>query len=144
MKHTNNVRKIKFRGKDVFGNWQYGSLVEIISTSSDTCSVRSIITPEGHEHPCNSIGQFTGLCDYKGDEIYEGDIIRSFSTKGDPIIHIIEYDCDEACFVARLNGSGKYDFGYGGLRKNWIQEFQKEVIGNIYDNPELVKPVNEF
>ena len=46
--------------------------------------------------------------DYKGNEIYEDDIIRSFDSKGDPIIHIIDYDCDEACFVARLNGSGKY------------------------------------
>ena len=144
MKHTNSVRKIKFRGKDVFDNWQYGSLVEIISTSPDTCSVRSIITPEGHEHPCGQIGQFTGLYDYKGNEIYEGDIIRSFDSKGDPIIHIIDYDCDDACFVARLNGSGKYDFGYGGLQKSWVQEFQKEVIGNIYDNAELVKPVDEF
>lgn len=144
MKHTNDVREFKFRGKDVFGNWQYGSLVEIISTSPDTCSVRSIITPEGHEHPCGQIGQFTGLNDYKGNEIYEGDIIRSFGSKGDPIIHIIEYNNDEACFVARLNGAGKYDFGYGGLRKNWINEFEKEIIGNIYDNPELVKPVNEF
>ena len=74
----------------------------------------------------------------------EGDIIRSFGSKGDPIIHIIEYDCDETCFIARLNGSGRWDFGYGGLRKNWVQEFQKEVIGNIYDNPELIKPVDEF
>lgn len=84
------------------------------------------------------------MYDYKGNEIYEGDIIRSFDSKGDPIIHIIEYDCDEACFVARLNGSGRYDFGYVGLRKNLIQEFQKEVIDNIYDNSELIKPVDEF
>ena len=144
MKHTDDVHKIKFRGKDIFGNWQYGSLVEIISTSPDTCSVRSIITPEGHEHPCGQIGQFTGLYDYKGNEIYEVDIIHSFGSKGDPIIHIIDYDCDEACFVARLNGSGKYDFEYSGLQKSWVQEFQKEVIGNIYDNAELVKPVDEF
>ena len=71
--------------------------------------------------------------DYKGNEIYEGDIIRSFGSKVDPIIHIIDYDCDDGCFVGRLNGSGKYDFGYGGLQKSWVQEFQKEVIGNIYD-----------
>lgn len=80
----------------------------------------------------------------KVTKIYEGDIIRSFDSKGDPIIHIIDYDCDEACFVARLNGAGKYDFGYGGLRKSWVNEFEKEIIGNIYDNPELVKPVDEF
>ncbi len=138
MEHT-----YKFRGKDVFGNWQYGSLVQVVNNTVDTCAIRDIITYNGKRHPCNNIGQFTGLYDYKGNEIYEGDIIRSFDSKGDPIIHIIDYDCDEACFITRLNGSGRYDFGYGGLYKKWINEFEKEVIGNIYDNPELVKPVND-
>ena len=63
------------------------------------------------------------MYDYKGNEIYEGDIIRSFDSKGDPIIHIIDYDCDDACFVAQLNGSGKYDFGYGGLQKVGYKNF---------------------
>lgn len=136
------TREIKFRGKDVFGNWQYGSYV--CTDETDTYATTYIVTHEGKNYWCNSIGQFTGLCDYKGNEIYEGDIIRSLNSKGEPIIHIVEYDNDEACFVVRLNGSGKYDFGYCGLHKKWINEFEKEVIGNIYDNSELVKPVNEF
>ena len=140
----NNSREIKFRGKDMFGNWQYGSYVFTDGTDTDTCATAVIVTRDVKSHPCDCIGQFTGLCDYKGNEIYEGDIIRSFGSKGDPIIHIIEYNDDEACFIARLNGSGKYDFEYGGLRKNWINEFEKEVIGNIYDNSELVKHVDEF
>lgn len=68
--------------------------------------------------------QFTGFKDANGTEIYEGDIIRSFDSKREKIIHVIEYD-EEA---------GKYN-----AHQRWITEFHKEVIGNKYQNPELVR-----
>lgn len=142
------MREIKFRGKCVAdskyaGQWVYGGyseppedckrnegLITIYLGGSSTCKY--------HVIP-NTIGQFTGLRDKNGKEIYEGDIIRSFDSKGEPIIHYFLYDNEEAGFVAVLKGSAKGDFGYGRCYQQWITECEKEVIGNIHDNPELIK-----
>jgi uncharacterized phage protein (TIGR01671 family) len=70
--------------------------------------------------------QFTGLYDVNGKEIYEGDIIkhRYFSVKG---VAEVCWNDDEACFLAiEPNGARVI------LRPN------SEVIGNIYENPELL------
>lgn len=131
-------RIIKFRGKDLFDNWQYGSLLLENRSSDETCEVRDIITLDGKRHPCKNIGQFTGLYDINNKEIFEGDIICSYDSKQQPIIHRVEYDNDEATFVVVLNGSKKGYFGYGKFNKEWINECKKIVIGNIYDNPEII------
>ena len=142
------MREIKFRGKCVAdskyaGQWVYGGyseppedskrnegLITIYLGGSSTCKY--------HVIP-NTFGQFTGLHDSIGREIYEGDIIRSFDSKGEPIIHHLLYDNEEAGFVAILKGSAKGDFGYGRCYQQWITECEKEIIGNIYDDPELLK-----
>lgn len=142
------MREIKFRGKIAFGGydggngWIYGNLTgspthpyiqEVKDKGNDWYHLpRTEVTPR-------SIGQFTGLHDKNGKEIYEGDIIRSFDSKGEPIIHFIQYDNEEAGFVAILKGSAKGDFGYGRCYQQWITECEKEVIGNIHDNLELLK-----
>ena len=142
------MRRIKFRGKCVAdskyaGQWVYGGysepqedckqnegLITVYLGGSSTCKY--------HVIP-NTVGQFTGLRDSIGREIYEGDIIRSFDSKGEPIIHYLLYDNEEAGFVAILKGCAKGDFGYGRCYQQWITEREKEVIGNIHDNPELLK-----
>jgi uncharacterized phage protein (TIGR01671 family) len=80
------------------------------------------------------LGQFTGLKDRNGKEIYEGDIIqpatmndgnvdhyRMTDTGAEPIPSIVEWDQDYACFYVPLPSR---DF---------------EVIGNIYENPEMLE-----
>lgn len=132
------MREIKFRGKaKLDGKWWFGNLVP-----KDTRGRTQINNPEHggcFDIDPNTIGQFTGLKDSIGKEIYEGDIIRSFDSKGEPIIHYIQYDDEEAGFVAVLKGSAKGDFGYGRCYQQWITNCEKEVIGNIHDNPELLK-----
>ena len=83
-----------------------------------------------------SIGQFTGLYDKNGREIYEGDIIGCDNPK---IKHLILYNEKEGRFMAALNGDiENYFIGVCGLDSNrWMSS--KEVIGNIHDNPELLK-----
>ena len=130
------MRTIKFRGKRLLSeDWEYGNLIQ------RPCGGNFIETGDMRLCPMQdfSIGQFTGLRDKNGKEIYEGDIIRSFDSKGEPIIHYIQYDDEEAGFVAVLKGSAKGDFGYGRCYQQWITECEKEVIGNIHDNPELLK-----
>lgn len=83
----------------------------------------------------NTIGQYTGLKDKNRKEIYEGDIVR-----------IPDSD------LYGINAGEKYEvyFAYGGFRLKpkykskskgyWLEDdAELEVIGNIYDNPELLE-----
>lgn len=129
------MREIKFRAKEIGseGKWRVGDLhITATKPHIHSLSNKYLIKIE-------TIGQFTGLRDSIGREIYEGDIIRSFDSKGEPIIHYLLYDNEEAGFVAVLKGSAKGDFGYGRCYQQWITECEKEIIGNIYDDPELLK-----
>lgn len=129
------MRTIKFRGKSKrTDEWLCGDLVH----SDDG---RTFIYPldcEGlflkNEVDTDTVGQFTGLYDSKGKEIYEGDIIKSCLYR---VMHYVNYNEDEASYVATIVGPSIID--YCSIRQSWIDKFKKEVIGNIYDNPELLK-----
>lgn len=123
------MREIKFRAKHG-KEWVYGDL--------------HLLSRMPHIHPDSStslsidmktIGQYTGLKDKNGKEIYEGDIIRSFDSNGEAILHCIVWE--EARFVALFKG--RYFSSKCSLKQDWLDEFDKEVIGNIYDNKGLLK-----
>nr|DAI66456.1 MAG TPA: YopX protein [Caudoviricetes sp.] len=126
-------REIKFRGKSsVTNEWVYGSPVKVCNESHIIgfdevdldghhivfYSDRPVFTKQ------ETIGQFTGLHDKNGNDIYEGDIIRNEICKG-----IVVYK--NGAFVLDLGKSCGcvYLFCLDSLL----------VVGNIYDNPELLK-----
>ena len=82
-----------------------------------------------------TIGQFTGLYDSDGEELYEGDIIRSFDSEGNSIWHHIEYR--GASFVAILKDS--FPLVGNIMTQDWIDEFEKVIIGNIHDDKEYLE-----
>lgn len=127
------MREIKFRGLTIYGEWAYGLL------SRDE---RGWFISNDHGKPFafhvrpETIGQFTGLHDENGVEVYEGDIVQSetdwnFGTA--KIVGKIVYQEKKAVFVIE-----------GEIEKNdrsfhIFDCWRCEVIGNIHENPEALK-----
>lgn len=129
------MRTIKFRGKNIeTGEWVYGFYTQGGYIREDgTTKVRHIIHSDVlYDVKENTIGQYTGLQDKNGVEIYEGDIIGN---KKIGYGYEIFYDKEIASFRMR----GSEEFKNFRINEHWIKEYKREVIGNIHDNPELLK-----
>lgn len=129
-------REIKFRGKSVLNDeWIYGDLVHRINSPKTISPVQ--INGIGVKE--DTIGQFAGLFDKNGKEIYEGDII---SVNG-KYPKLVKYIDDYACFclanITDLNK--KWISPWQQVSPSWWNDFKREirVIGNMYDHPELIK-----
>jgi uncharacterized phage protein (TIGR01671 family) len=135
-----NQREIKFRAWD----WKEGTMINDVGFSdNDTGRVvlqrkynigsRSIIPVydviNGVTCKRAYLMQFTGLKDREGKEIYEGDVLRG--TLGAKMV--VMWDSDEACYFMREEGEPGYTLSADEVRDH-------EVIGNIHENPELLKP----
>lgn len=134
------TREIKFRGRSTHSDdWCYGSFVnnpdEPTICGFDIWADGNSDWREEKVEP-HTVGQYTGLCDSNGKEIYEGDIIRTYGSKGDEIKHTVYYSDKEAMFCTKLIGA---DMLGGGITQRWLDEFEFEVIGNVHDDPELLK-----
>lgn len=130
------MRTIKFRGKSVLNDeWVYGDLVHRINSPKTISPVQ--INGIGVKE--DTIGQFTGLFDKNGKDIYEGDII---SVNG-KYPKLVKYIDDYACFclanISDLNK--KWMEPWQQVFPGWWSDYKREirVIGNIYDHPELIK-----
>lgn len=123
------MREILFRGKAINGGqWLYGHFTEYAGTSqiwtaTDDGTWNAIVDPA-------TVGQYTGLTDKNGVKIFEGDVLRYGET-----IH-------RAVFEQR-NGTAYFGLVYGSQETLPFGHYQDlrqlEVIGNIHDNPELLK-----
>lgn len=123
-------REIKFRGKDILHkSWQYGSLAKDEPQKS-----YYIIDNEygrGIDVDKETVGQYTGLHDKNGKEIYEGDIVKVFTNKKWRIGKIIY---EHSGFTIDVTNNKELKYG-----RTSIIESLTEVIGNIHDNPELLE-----
>ena len=124
------MREIKFRGK--YGNnpWLYGSLVTKNRNNNgiqERNSSVTILVDDG------SIGQYTGMNDSNGEEIYEGDIVVVGQDTGNKYDrYIMTFNDDSHSYLAKQQGTlGSY-IGPG----YWNDKLM--VIGNCWDNPELL------
>jgi uncharacterized phage protein (TIGR01671 family) len=136
------MREIKFRGKSIIdigyikkGNWIYGG----ISINDDRVWIdMDYIGQVAVEE--STIGQFTGLHDKNGKEIYEGDILIAPSWFGNLKCVCIYQQENETSPVL---GFGLYSYdNYFRKYRTLVQsdEWEEfEVIGNIYENKDLLE-----
>ena len=132
------MRTIKFRGLRTDGKgWVYGGYFQ---HTPDEDGVRYYIFDfnEGAvEVIPESVGQFTGLHDKNGKEIYEGDIVDVWSAGSHLPNGIIKFGQGAAKFFIG-NESNSICWNLSGGGHNYTQE-NLEIIGNIFDDPDLVK-----
>ena len=137
------MREILFRGKQKVGNkdWvegyyapislseEHGPQMAIVTLNPNDYAYLgyggSLASPSFHMIDPSTVCQFTGMLDKNGKKIFEGDIVRAMTDWGPggmfESVVTIRYSIDDG-------------YGWGFFDLDTI-----EVIGNIYDNPELLE-----
>ena len=129
--------KVRMDGSPVESNWVYGGVLKgngdhsIIYQTEPDIEKKVVYT--------DTLGQFTGLTDKNGTKIFEGDIVKfkhgdEFDKKIYYRNYAVEFINTYVTYGLRLrNGSIHFPF-----KKATALQHDAEVIGNIYDNPELI------
>lgn len=129
------------------GEWMEGSLIDLDIDSgycyivppykkASILPINFLITDRMKLVDPETLCQFTGLCDKNGNKIWENDIFQYTDETMVTQKDLIEYNETHASFV-RLHNTEKL-----GLQYLWIDEAtcnHGEVIGNIFDNKELLQ-----
>lgn len=139
------MRNIKFRGKDKkTGEWLYGNL------QVPTIEGVPYFMWDKEKFQCevetNTIGQFTGLKDKNGKEIYEGDIVYSEFADGSNCMFLVGWNNKLSCFGVMDEydyRSKQLGYDFPEFDNHLFIEVLKnskifKIIGNIHDNKELL------
>ena len=122
------MREILFRGKVFNDEWEYG--VPVFSGLNNELAFMKQMHSHDYQVNPETVGQYTGLTDKNGKKIFEGDIVK----------------CKDYLEAKPFEFQGYIDFKNGSYvivgdfmtHYRWL-DYEVEVIGNIHDNPELLK-----
>ncbi|AZU61011.1 YopX family protein [Neobacillus mesonae] len=120
------MREIKFRGYDGM-DWIYGTAVLYVK-ETDTWYMIESGAPDDDWLMVSNIGQFTGLRDSRGQEIYDGDIVRYWQRNLEKAFGMVGDGNDFELKTRKI----KYSNQSFNVPSGFIKELQ--VIGNIYEN----------
>lgn len=144
------MREIKFRGKCIKDNkWVYGYYAHhndyfrhrethgIYTDYADSMpeSDGYSFYPDFDAVDPETVGQFTGLLDKNGEEIYEGDILRIYYHGLNKVFGVVRYA--ESRFY--IEDEFKNELTAKAPMTNMFLRYQFEIVGNIQDDPELLK-----
>lgn len=130
-------RVVKFRGKRTdTDKWSYGNIfqdngIDYLFNSVDGDKpyfLERFWTPVRQE----TIGQYTGLRDINGKDIYEGDILFGIGYQG--WYSVVEWNDSVGAFTLSISNG---ILGTNALG-NWLNEDMISVVGNIHDHPHLI------
>lgn len=135
MNYTINNQVIKFRGySESLNEWVYGNLIV------DYDGISFILWHDENNEQnsfmvdTKSIGQYIGLKDKSGKEIYKGDICRLLNVASQPLV-VVDWDNDDVCYIFRLIGGDEETIYFG--EDVWTESTEK--VGNKFENPELLE-----
>lgn len=129
------MREILFRGKTLISNeWVYGYFVK---GGTRNCIVEHLANFPKYDIDINTLGQYTGLTDKNGKKIFEGDMLKDDWGK---IFEVIFTTSSCGFMVECISAPSEFETGRYRIGDVWCNTIS--VIGNIYDNPELLKGDN--
>jgi hypothetical protein len=121
------VRELKFRAKRT--KTEEGQSPWVYSSNLKVDYDKKKLTLGGIKCDCDTLGEWTGLVDQKKKDIYEGDIVRVMTVWSLPARYqYYRYDLIE--------------FHQSEGRTGWSVCMFPEVMGNIYDEPNLLERLN--
>lgn len=150
------MREIKFRAiKSDSGEWVYGgSIIKFKDEACATFYMPSIRTKciadhdefgnmtniKGSFYLVENVCQYTGLKDKNGTEIYEGDIVHCIELRNDKISeYISEVFLEDGCLFVHESKTCDVELYLYENRHTKLPLTEIEIIGNIYQNPELLE-----
>lgn len=121
------MREILFRGQRTGnGKWVYGYLCFVYIDKPEKSRIYDPQAVNSYDVLTESVGQFTGLTDKNGTNIFEGNI---------------GWDCHNECYGIVEFSDGGFSYVWENIRTDLFEvsnDVDIDFIGNIHDNPELL------